>query len=144
MRYFNNLYYRIIVSTIYTIRSSGKFQDSWKSVTVFFMTITLMLNLLSLWMLLEEFLFPGFTSFLAFEPFESDYSNRLTYVTLYFFLPLLSVNYLLIPRNEELILALENKYPSSRSKKLFGIHFFGSYVIALICLGIVTFMHNEG
>ena len=143
MKYLKDLYFKLVVSTVYTIRLTGKYPDSWKTLAIFFITINLMLNVLSIWMLIEEFVFPGFTKFLAFEPFTSDYSNRLLYIVLYFFIPLLLVNYLLVFRKRRFLETLENKYASACSKSLFGIHFFGSYAIALICLGLTIFLHNE-
>lgn len=129
------IYNSLVVSTIFAMKA-GAFSDIWKSMTLFILTICFMLNLLSVWMIIDHFCCPGFTKFLAFDFISSDYYNGLIYLLVYFFIPPFIINYLLIFRRKKYEILLIN-YPQAKSKRLFFIHFMGSLGLSYICLMLV-------
>lgn len=125
------LYFKLVVSTADTIKNSGNFNKEWKVMAFMIMSLLFMLNLLSIWLIADK-LFPGFTSFLAFDVGWSYRNTVLLYIFCYFLLPFLILNYLFAFRSNKYELLYES-YPKARNKKLFAIHFIGSFVLGLLC-----------
>lgn len=128
-----NPYSILIASTIFTMKN-GKMWNIWKLMTWFCISIGFVLYLQSIWLILDHY-FKGFTHFLTIPAIsDSKYSTHY-YSLIYFALPSFLINLLLlfpIKKYEE----INEKYPKTQNKKYFFLFFFGSYVLAYICLMI--------
>lgn len=131
------LYYKIAVSTISTIKKS-KNVNNWKISSLFVLSILFTINCLTIWILLIEYIFHDSLDFLSFHFFQSSLFNKLADILFYFFIPIYIIIYLIIFRMkkyETFIL----KYPEARSRKYFAIYFVSTYSIGLICLFLVVY-----
>lgn len=90
----SNLYYRLVVSTVSTIRKSGNFNENWRTVALLIISSNFMLNLLSIWLILDKF-FHGFTNFLVFDIGTNKHLSSALIIGVYFLLPVLILNYFL-------------------------------------------------
>jgi hypothetical protein len=123
------LYYKIAVSTIYTMQNGTK-KDIWKSMSIFILTVNLMYNLLTIWLILDSYFFKGFMDFLAVD-FHFGKYNGLIYILLYCFLPIFMFNYISIFKKEKYRYLIE-KFPNSFNKKLFLIHLIVSWALLYV------------
>lgn len=131
-----SIYFKILVSTCYTFQNN-RFKTEWKIMSLFFISINFMLNLVSIWLLLYHFILPGFTDFLAIN-FEKYENPTLLYLLIYFFFPMLLFNSIFILNSNN----LNNKfelYEKYKNIKIFRIHFFGSFLISYI---VILFVFN--
>ena len=131
------LYFKIVASTIYTMKN-GNFMGAWKFMSLFILSINFMLNILSVWLIIDGFVYPGFTAFLEVNFIDNMFYNRLVYLFVYLFAPLFLLNYVVVfAKNRcELILSQSEKI---NDRKMFAIHFFGSFLVCYICLMINLF-----
>jgi ABC-type multidrug transport system permease subunit len=128
------LYYKIAVSTIYFTQNSHH-KDIWKFMSILLLTINIVYNFLTIWLLFYFELFKGFTDFLAFD-FKLGYYNGLFSFFIYLFLPILILNYILVFKKNKHLDLIE-RYSSSYNNKLFNIHFFLSWSIVFFVLVFV-------
>jgi hypothetical protein len=125
------MYRKLIVSTCFTFQNNT-FKDVWKLMSIGFLSINLMLNALTLWMLLYHFVCPGFTDFLIIGSLAKS-SATYIYVFIYFLAPIVVINgfYILNSKRLNRIKARNSKYESI---KLFRIHFILSFALAYTVL----------
>lgn len=125
------LYYKIFVSCITTIQNSRLSKDIWKVMSLFYMTISMSLNVLFFWLIIQTNISKGFTDFLYLEIISNKDYNVLFNLILYIFLPLFILNYFLFFYKEKYLILIE-KYPESRDKRLSGLYFVLSWFSILI------------
>lgn len=126
-----NLINKIIVSTVFTMRSS-QYHNFWLFMTKFLIAIMITQIGVSCWMLIYHFVFKGFTDFLAFKFTLSHSSNTLIYFFGYFFLPSALVVFLGLRKTK--IDELYEKYPQAQNRKIFFRCFFGGLAFTYCCL----------
>jgi len=125
------LYFKLIVSTANTIKNSGNYNSEWRIMAYIVTSMSFMINILSIWLLIDHF-FHGATDFLAFDIGIGTYATGLIYIFVYFLLPFLTMNYFWGFKGNKFEILCE-KYPEAKNKKLFAIHFIGSFAFGLIC-----------
>ena len=125
------MYYKLIVSTCFTFQNN-KFKDIWKLMSIGLLSINLMLNALTFWMLIYHFVFPGFTDFLIIDSLSKS-SATFIYVLIYFLVPIVAINgfYIL---NLKRLSRIKEKYSKYKSIKLFRVHFILSFALAYTLL----------
>ncbi len=128
------MYYKLIVSTCYTFQNS-QFRDIWKFMSITILSISMTLNLLTLWLLLYHFVFPNFSDALIITGAQHKYAVYI-YVLLYFFLPMVLLNWFCIASKERLD-RINKRYSLFKTRKYFRVHFLMSYLLAYIMLMLV-------
>lgn len=122
------LYYKLAVSTIYTMKNSPKFSDMWKSMSLVMLTINLGFNLITLFLLVKGLSQINIGDYVQIDFINNHYWNGFINLCFYAFIPIFLFNYYLVfnkNRFEQLIV----KYHSAFKKKIFGIHFFLSLTL---------------
>lgn len=136
-----DIYYKIAVSTIFTIQESPN-KNIWKVVSMIFLSVNFTLNVILLWLVIDEFIFSGFTSFLSITYFSSNFINLLVAILIYILLPIITLNYFLIFKDKKYESLLE-KYSVNKTKKMFAIHFLCSYFFGLILMILIIFSKHS-
>ena len=126
-------YLQLVISTCSTIKKSS-FSDIWKAFSVFIISTSLTLNVLTIWMVIYHFIAPGFTDFFVIKAIPYKIAVYI-YILGYVFLPILIFNIIYLYGNNIEILIEENA--KSANKKYFRIHFFSSYFLAYLVLMLV-------
>ncbi len=128
------IYHKLLVSTCYTFQNS-QFSDIWKFMSISILSLSMTLNLLTLWLLLYHFVFPNFSDVLIISGIKHNYAVYI-YVLLYFFFPVLALNWFYIGSKKRLD-RITKRYSLLRTRKYFRIHFLMSYLLAYIMLMLV-------
>ena len=129
-------YIKLVLSTITVIKGSY-LNDIWQFMVLFILSINFMLNLTSIWLILEHFhLTKEIAERLTINFSNDKYLSAVFNYFLYFFLPIFFVNIFIFIKTNKYNKLLEI-YPQYRNRKLFFFHWTGSYIVAYICLMIV-------
>jgi hypothetical protein len=128
-----SLYYRIWVDSIKRIRSIEKNKDDWKIKIIIIMSVAMTYNLMMIMAILQRNIL-GISFYGIESPLLSELENDILTILVLFFLPCISINYLLIFRRNRYEKLLE-KYPYYNGK-LFVIYFLTSMFLPIVLLGI--------
>ena len=133
-----NLYYKIWVDCIQRAKLQSSNKESWPTITMIFMTLSMSAYLVLIMTILERHVFHTYVYKINFSFLPTRINNLLTYLFL-FILPCVIMNYLLIFRNKryEKLLA---KY-RYHDGKLFLTYFLISMLLPIVLLwvGIIFF-----
>lgn len=121
------MYYKIIVSSIYTAQNNGFMSDIWKFTSNFYFSAALASNFLVFFVFIHMYIYKGLFSFLPLE-------NKNIVMYLYFFsiIPIMVFNYLKVYDNKKSKLIIK-KYKDYYNKRLFMVYFLISLFFSL-CL----------
>ncbi len=131
------IYGQIVASTIFSMKN-GLFREIWKTMTIIFLSANFMLMLLSLWLLIDTFLFHGITDFLSFKFFENNSFNLYLNIVVYFFLPALIINIFYLSSETKMSVYVED-YKNSYNNRMFLFLTILSFVLSYICLMLNLF-----
>ncbi len=121
------LYYKIWVDCITKMQSIPANRDSWKFMSLSYMTIAMALDIGLILSVIQLHIVGSIFYDIKFDIFPGEkLDNALSFLTLYFAIPL-SFNYLLIFRNNRYEMLIR-KYESNNGKSV-SIFFFGSLLI---------------
>ena len=132
-----NLYFKIWVDVIIKIRKNPLRKEDWKLMVQIYMAITMALNLMFLFAILQRNILHFSFYDIEINLFSSKILNDLISGFILFFLPPLLINYLLVFKNEKYLMLIE-KYKSQNINYFFG-YFFTSLFLPLIVL-IIAFI----
>lgn len=136
MRYLINLYHKIIVSSIDTTSKGDLSKNIWRYSTLMVISISMTLNIVCVWLIIETHLSPNFTSFMKLEIVSENKYNVFFSFIVYLFLPIFIMNGFYIFGNQR-YRKLMQRYPSARNKKISGIYFVISWCV-FFCYWIYT------
>lgn len=125
-----NLYYKLMVSAIYTARNSYVYYDVWKLISSFYFAFATTMYMMFFYMLLSDYVIHNHLDLMNLKIINGKY-NFIINMLLYFIIPIMSMNYFLIfkdKRYEELII----KYKKNYNKKLFGLYLLMSFFFVLV------------
>src|SRR5690606_35082106 len=98
-----------------------------KALSIFIISVSFTLNVLTIWMFIYHFIAPGFTDFLVIQSIPYKIAIYI-YILGYIFLPILIFNTIYLHCNN--IERLIEEDTDSANKKYFRVHFFSSYFLA--------------
>jgi len=127
-----NLYYRIWTDAIiyYKLKLNGLHSRKWLDLPLFVISISMGVNLITLFFWIKVFFGSRIDPFITMEIFPSDFINNLASALLTLFFPFLITNYFLILRND-------------RYKKLisyYGYRYKGKLFIRYIIISFSLFI----
>lgn len=133
-----SIYYRIWVDCIQRAKMQSGNKESWQTITMVFMTLSMSANFVLIMTILEKSVFQTYFYKIDFSFLPTRINNVLAYLFL-FILPCIMTNYLLIFRNKRYKkLLLKYRYYNG---KLFLAYFSISMLlpIVLLWIGIIFF-----
>jgi len=132
------LYYRIWVDCILRARQNPANRDSWIEVSMLIMTLAMAFNFILLMTILETHVFKRTVYDLEVSFLPGPINSLLDFILLYF-LPCLTINYLLIYRNKRYLKLIE-RYPFYNGKLVIP-YFLISFMlpVVLLLVGIIFF-----
>lgn len=133
-----SLYYKIWVDCIQRAKRQSANKESWQTITMIFMTLSMSANFVLIMTILERHVFHIYVYKIDFSFLPTRINNLLAYLFL-FILPCVVINYLLIFRNKR----YEKLLPKYRyyDGKLFLTYFLISMLLPIVLLwvGIIFF-----
>ncbi|RAR74108.1 hypothetical protein [Flavobacterium aciduliphilum] len=121
------IYYKIMISSIYAAKNNGIMSDIWKYASSFYFAFATSIYLLFMYSVVNNYLLNHQLDFFKLKIILNGKYNFILNMVIYFVVPIMSVNYLLIfkeNRYKELI----KEYNNSYNKKLFAWYFMISIV----------------
>lgn len=122
-----NIYNKLIVSAIHTTSNSNN-KDIWRYLTLMMISLPIILNIVTLWLIIETHFYPGFTSFMKIEFISGFKYNALLSLIVYLLIPIFTFNGIYIFRKKH-YLSLMDKFPIAHNKKYSGLYFGISWVV---------------
>jgi hypothetical protein len=127
----NNMYYKIIVSSIYTAQNNGVMSDIWKIASNFYVAVAISGNVMILYILLNNMLFPHCLEFLNIKIVTSFKHNFTLNLIIYTWIPFMILNYFLVYRKNKYKQLIKD-YKLFYNKKLFAFYFSISILLPII------------
>jgi len=127
------MYFKILISSIYTAKNNGPISDIWKFASNFYFATATSVYLLLLFLVINNHLLPNTFNFLLLKMPNGESYNSLLNIAVYFILPIMLLNYYLVYRNERYKTLMEN-YRDYNNKKTFFIYFMGAFLVILLIL----------
>lgn len=131
-----SIYYRIWVDCIQRAKIKSSNKESWQTITMVFMTLSMSSNFILIMTILEKSVFKTYFYKFDFSFLSTRINNLFAYIFL-FILPCIMTNYLLIFRNKRYKkLLLKYQYYNG---KLFLAYFLISMLLPIVLLWIGIF-----
>lgn len=125
-----SLYFKIMVSSIYTSKNNGFMSDIWKFTSNFYVATALTANFLILYVLLNNHFFPRSLDFLSLEILNDKGLNFLLNLILYGIMPIMIINYYLVYKDKQYNILIK-QFNESYNKKTFGLYFLISFFLPI-------------
>jgi hypothetical protein len=125
------MYYKIIVSSIYTAQNNGVMSDIWKIASNFYVAVAISGNVMILYILLNNMLFPHCLEFLNIKIVTSFKHNFTLNLIIYTWIPFMILNYFLVYRKNKYKQLIKD-YKLFYNKKLFAFYFSISILLPII------------
>ena len=123
-----SLYFKIMVSSIYTSKNNGFMSDIWKFTSNFYVATASTANLLTVYVLLNNHFFSKRLDFLALEILNNKGLNFLLNLALYGVIPIMVINYYLVYKGKKYNVLIK-EFNESYNKKIFAIYFLISFFL---------------
>ena len=126
-----NMYYKILVSSMYTAQNNGFMSDIWKVLSNFYVAVAFCSNLLVVFLIINNNLSYGSLDFLVIKYTSLGKYNFLLNLIFTLLIPIMILNYYLVYRHDkykELIIKYEKYY----RKPFFVIYFIISFLLPII------------
>jgi len=128
-----SLYYKMMVSCIYTAQKSSVLHDIWKFSSLLYFSAAMCCNILFIILLIKENFYEAlFSKIYVYYVFDSKL-NFLINLFLHLLLPIFLFNYVMVFYNNDYRDLIE-KYHSNYNKKLFVVYFIFSLVLIIFYL----------
>ena len=131
----NNMYYKIMVSSIYTAQNNGLMSDVWKILSNFYASMAMSGNMVLLFILFNNILFPKSLGFLDVNWTSIHKYNFAISLCLYTWIPFMILNYFLVYRNNKFKKLIKD-YKIFYTKKVFAIYWCVSILLPIIYIFI--------
>jgi len=127
------LYYKIMVSSIYTARNNGFMSDIWKFASSIYFAFASSIYGTFFYLFLNKKIIPHRLDFLYLNIIGIGKYNFILTMILYFILPIMLSNYYFIFYKKRYIGLIKNN-KKSYSKRLFAYYFIASIVLIFVVL----------
>lgn len=118
----NNIYYKIMVSSIYTAQNNGIMSDIWKLLSNFYISAAMSCNVFLLYILINNVFFPNSLAFLDVKWITIHKYNVLINMNIYALIPFMIMNFFFVFRNNKYKLLIKD-YKRFYTKKVFVFYF---------------------
>ena len=125
-----SLYYKIMVSSIYTSKNNGLMSDIWKFTSNFYVATAICANVLTIYVLVNNHLYPKSLDFISIEILNNKGLNFLLNLFLYNIIPIMLINYYLVFKDNKYNVLIK-RFDKSYNKKTFAIYFLISFFLPL-------------
>jgi hypothetical protein len=125
------MYYKLLISSIYTAQNNGFMSDVWKILSNFYMAVAISCNILIIFIIINNHVSPKLLNFLIIDFSTIGKCNFLLNIFVVLILPIMLFNYFSIFRNNS-YKKLIKKYPTFYKKKPFVIYFMISILIPIL------------
>lgn len=126
------LYYKIIISSIYVAKNNGFMSSIWRFSSSFYFAFATSIYMLFIFLVFNIYLLNSSLEFLQLNFIKGKYNFVLNMI-FYFFIPIMSINYLLIFKEDKYKLLI-NEYKNNYDKRYFAWYFMISLLLMFICL----------
>jgi hypothetical protein len=137
------IYYKIFVSIITTIKNSKNGSDIWQFASLFLVSVAMFLNVFSIWLIIDSYVYSGFASSLYFEIIPNSPYNGIVIFSILIFIPIVIINYFLIYYKNNYLKLLERFPDAARKKFISGIYLAISWFGTLF-LFLIVMINHEG
>ena len=120
-----------MVSSIYTAQNNGIMSDIWKMASNFYVAAAISGNIMLLFILFNNVLFPHSLEFLNMKLVTSFKHNFMLNLIIYTWIPFMIMNYFLVYRNNKYKQLIKD-YKRYYTKKIFAIYFSVSILLPVI------------
>jgi hypothetical protein len=125
------LYYKIMVSSIYSAQNNGFMSDIWKFTSNFYFAFASSIYLLFIYLFINNYWLNGLLDSLMLNLTSNTKYNFILNMFLYFIIPLMSINHYCFFLNDKYKGIIKN-YKKSYNKKLFGFYFIFALIFILV------------
>lgn len=125
-----SLYFKIMVSSIFTAKNNGFMSDIWKFTSNFYVATAISANFLTIYVLVNNHIFPRTLDFMSLEILNNKGFNFLMNLAIYTVIPVMAINYYLIYKDKKYNLLIK-EFNQSYNKKTFAIYFLISFFLPL-------------
>ena len=129
------LYYKIMVSSIYTAQNNGSMSSIWKFASNFYFAFASANYIMFFYLIFNNHICEGSLDFLILKIISIKNYNFIINMFLYFIIPIMSINYLLIYQ-ESKYKQLIKEYTNNYNKKLFALYF----IMAIVFMFLILFL----
>lgn len=123
-----------MISSIYTAQNNGFMSDIWKFTSSFYFAFATSIYLMFIYLILNNYLINNYLDLLNLKIVSSKY-NFIINMVIYFFLPIMTVNYLLIFKGSKYKYLIK-EYKNNYNKKFFAWYFMIAFVFMIATLFI--------
>lgn len=116
------LYYKIMVSSIYTAQNNGPMSDIWKFASSFYFAFATSMYVMFIYPILNSFIIKTKLSFLVLNIINHKGYNFILNVFVYIILPIMLINYYIFLKDNK-YKTLIKEYKNYYNKKAFAIYF---------------------
>lgn len=129
-----NIYYKIMVSSIYTAQNNGFMSDIWRFTSSFYFAFATSMYIIFFYLIFNNYLLNNYLDFLNLKIINGKY-NFIINLVIYFFIPIMSVNYLKFFKDSRYKYLIK-EYKNNYNKKLFAWYFMIAFVFMFATLFI--------
>lgn len=126
------LYYRIMISSIYTAQNNGIMSDIWKFTSSLYFAFATAIYSMFFYLLLNDYIIPNHLTFLNLKIIKGDY-NFILNMFIYFIIPIMIMNYFIFFKNDN-YKSLIKIYNKEYNKKYFAIYFSLGFLLMFVSL----------
>jgi hypothetical protein len=127
------LYYKIMVSSIYTSQHNGPISDIWKFASSFYFAVATSMYVMLFFLILNNFIVYKKLSFLILNISHYESYNFIFNLAIYVVLPLMLINYYIFLKDNN-YKDLVKLYKKHYSKRAFAIYFGLALLAMFFCL----------
>jgi hypothetical protein len=132
------MFYKIMISSIYTAQNNGFMSDIWKFTSGFYFSFATSIYLLFVFFILNNFVIIDKLDFLILDFTSKRGYNFIFNMTLFFIVPCMVLCYISILRKNN-YKKLIKQYKSNYNKKIFAWYFS----IAIACMFVILFLKPD-
>lgn len=127
------LYYKIMISSIYTAQNNGPMSDIWKFASNFYFAFATSMYIMFICRILDSFIIKNKLSFLVLKIMNHSKYNFILNVFVYIILPIMSINYYTFLKDNK-YRTLIKEYKNYYTKKAFAIYFGFAFLSMFLSL----------
>lgn len=128
------MYYKIMISSIYTAQNNGFMSDIWKFASSLYFAFATSIYMLFIYLILNNYLLENRLDFFLIKFTIIGKYNFILNMMIYFIVPIMILNHLLIFKNNQYKYLIK-EYKKNYNKKIFLYYF----IIAILFIYIILF-----
>lgn len=127
------LYYKVMISSIYTAQNNGPISDIWKFTSSFYFAFATSIYIIFIFLIFNNFVISKKLDFLILNIININAYNFILNIIVYIILPIMALNYWLLLKGNK-YKKLITQYKGYYNKKTFIIYFGIAFLTMFSCL----------